>query len=166
VDAPVGFAYAALLEGATLTAPQPPLPPDEEVAVAVWRGDGLGAILSIWHDPYDSEEPFAQDISTFELIDGVWTWQSKGGSDWPVAYGDRPGFGRPMLTGTACGPLPLAEGPSVWLASGIAPVGVERIRVLREEFETEADVEPITGAFLVVLPDVPHYSFEISAVAR
>jgi hypothetical protein len=164
VDAPVGFDYVALLGGLTPTAPEPPVPPDEEVAVAVWRGDGLGAVLSIWHDPEDDEEPYAQDITIFEIVDGRWTWRSKGGSDWPVEYGERPAFDRPMLTGTGSGPLYLSGGSAVWLASGIAPPGVERIRVLRGGFATEAEVEPVTGAFLVGLPEVPHWSFEISAV--
>lgn len=51
--------------------------------MAVWRDGAVGAILSIWHDPEDDEEPFAQDVTVFELVDGAWTWRSRGGSIGP-----------------------------------------------------------------------------------
>ena len=166
VDVSVDAEAVALLEGADLTVPQPPLPPDEEVAVAVWRDGPVGAILSIWHDPDDEEEPFAQDITVFELVDGMWTWRSKGGSDWPVEYGDRPALENPVFTGTGSG-APSPDGSaSIWLASGVAPPGVQRVRVQLQGSETEADVEPVTGAFLVALPDWPPDSSAISGVSK
>ena len=95
VNGSVAAEDVALLEGADLIVPQPPLSPEQEVSVAVWRDGGIGAILSIWHDPDDDEEPFAQDITVFTLVEGSWTWWSTGGSDWPVAYGERPPLERP-----------------------------------------------------------------------
>jgi hypothetical protein len=68
-----------------------------------------------------------------------------------------------MLTGTGLGPLSADEGPSLWLVSGIAPPGVRRVRIQVEEFQTDADVEPVTGAFLVGLPEWPEWP-AISAV--
>jgi hypothetical protein len=41
--------------------------------VAVWRDGPVGAIMSIWHDPDDEEQPFYQSITLFERLDGVWT---------------------------------------------------------------------------------------------
>jgi hypothetical protein len=164
VEVPVDAADAAILDGAKLTVPQPPLPPDEEVPVAVWRDGPVGAILSIWHDPGDDEDPFAQDITVFEFVDGAWRWRSKGGSNWPVDYGERPGIDRPMFTGTGSG-APSPDGSSsVWLVSGIAPPGVGRVQVQLPGFQTEADVEPVTSAFLVALPEWPPDSSAISAV--
>jgi len=78
VDVPVDPADAALLEGAELVVPEPPLPLDEEVPVVVWRDGSVGAILSIWHDPDDDEEPFAQDITIFELVEGAWVLAEHG----------------------------------------------------------------------------------------
>lgn len=162
MEVPVDAAEVALLEGGELSAPPPPLPPDEEVPVAVWRDGPLGAILSIWHDPEDDEEPFAQEITVYEFVDGVWRWSSSGGSDWPFAYGERPPLERPTLTGTGSTTAPDDASPHV-LASGIAPPGVHRIRVELEGFETEADVEPVTGTFLVRLPEWPRF-WEVSVV--
>lgn len=164
VDVPVDLDDVALLEGGALSAPKPPLPHDEEVAVAVWRGGALGAILSIWHDPDDEEEPFAQDITVFELVNGVWTWRSTGGSDWPVDYGERLAYNTPVFTGTGAS-LPSPDGRSlICLSSGIAPPRVERVRVEQDGLEAEADVEPVTGAFLVALPDWPNPLTKVSSV--
>ena len=165
VDIPVDLDDVALLEGGALSAPEPPLPLNEVVAVAVWRGGALGAILSIWHDPDDEEEPFAQDITVFELMDGIWTWRSAGGSDWPVDYGERLAYETPVFTGTGAS-LPSPDGRGlICLSSGIAPPGCERVRVEHEGLETEADVEPVTGAFLVALPAWPNPLTKVRCVS-
>ena len=58
----------------------------------------------------------------------------------------------PWLVGTGAGPLPYG-GAYIWLASGMTPPGVERVRVELPGFETEVEFEPVTGAFLVAIPD-------------
>ncbi len=147
----VNPALVALLEGRALAAPPPPLQADEEVPVVVWREGDVAAVLWISRDPEDDEEPYSQDIEVFTRSRGRWQWHSKGGSDWPADYGRRPGVGRPALTGSAQGaPGPAGRG-SVWLASGIAPAGVEHVRVTAGQVVIEADVEPVTGAFLVAV---------------
>jgi hypothetical protein len=133
----------------------PPLPavlqPGEEVPVAVWRRGRVGAVLSIYHDPDDEEEPFSHDIEVLlhDESSGAWKWHSTGGSDWPELYGIRPVTGHAALTGFATGaPAPDEDG-SIWIVSGIAPVGVERVRVVQGISGEVADVERLTGAFLV-----------------
>jgi hypothetical protein len=152
VDVLVDAGELALLEGAKPSVPHRPLAPDEEVAVAVWRDGPVGAIMSIWHDPEDEEQPLYRFITLFERLEGVWTRKDTGGDDWPFQYGERPVFERPWLVGTGAGPLPYG-GAYIWLASGMAPPGVERVRVELPGFETEVEVEPVTGAFLVAMPD-------------
>lgn len=134
----------------------PPLPaylkPGNEVPVAYWRRGNVGAVLSIAFDPEDDEEPFSQDIQIWvREQDGLWSLRSKGGSDWPLPFGTRPEGGRPTLTGYASGaPDPDSHG-SVWVASGIAPAGVARVRVVEGGYDDVVDVESRTGAFLVRL---------------
>lgn len=148
---PAGPDVLRLLEGATPEVPPPPLAPDDEVAVTVWRRGTVAAVLFIWHDPDDDEEPYSQDVEIFEKIDGEWRSLGRGGSDWPVAFGERPPLGRPALTGYSSG-TPDPNGDYLWIASGIAPPGVQRVRLQVEGFDDVVDVEPITGAFLVAVP--------------
>jgi hypothetical protein len=146
---PVEADVVALLEGAEPSVQEPPLAPDDEVAVKVWRQGPVAAVLYIWHDPDDDEEPFAQDIEVFERVDGRWQSFFRGGSDWPVAFGARPLLERPALTGYASG-TPAHTGYH-WIASGIAPPNVHRVKVTVDDHPYIVDVEPITGAFLVGL---------------
>ena len=147
----VSPALVALLDGRPVAAPPPPLAGYEEVPVVVWREGDVAAVLWISHDPEDAEEPYSQDIEVFTRSRGRWQWHSKGGSDWPADYGQRPGVGRPGLTGLAQGAPGPGGGGLVWLASGIAPAGVERVRVTARQAVFEADVEPLTGAFLIAV---------------
>lgn len=107
----------------------PPLPAvlvaDDEVPVASWQRGAVGAVLSIIFDPNDPEEPFSQDVEIrVRDKDGVWKWHSTSGSDWPFPYGKRPAGGLPVLSRfTAGAPSPDNE-DGIWIASGIAPVGV------------------------------------------
>lgn len=120
--------------------------------VVAWREGDVAAVLWISHDPEDDEEPYSQDIEVFIRSCGKWEWHSKGGSDWPVNYGERPRLGPPALTGFAQGaPSPGGEVP-FWLASGIAPGGVEHVRLTAGHVVVETAVEPVTGAFLVAVP--------------
>lgn len=48
-------------------------------------------------------------------------------------------------------PIPEGDG-AIWLATGIAPVGVELVRVSVGDYGVEAEVEPVTGAFIAALP--------------
>jgi hypothetical protein len=111
-------------------------------------------VLFVYHDPDDRSMPYSQDIemlarSGLEGWRTGWRIASRGGSDWPVAFGDRPTDGPPLLTGFALG----AKGPrspGVWIASGIAPVGVTRVVATTSDGATEiASVEPVSGAFLI-----------------
>ena len=120
--------------------------------MVVWHEGDVAAVLWISHDPEDAEEPYSQDIEVFTRSRGRWHWHSKGGSDWPADYGQRPRVGQPALTGFAQGAPEPAGGGAIWLASGIAPTGVERVRVTAPQAVIEADVEPLTGAFLVAVP--------------
>ena len=151
------------MEGAEPAVPQAPLPPNEEIAVFVWRAGRVAAILSISNEPDDDEETYSQDINVFELDEGVWWWRNSGGTDWPTEYGVRPSMSTPALTGLGVGaPSPDGIG-SVWLISGIAPPDVERVRVEGREQVAETDVEPVTGAFLVAMPE---HAIRATAVRR
>jgi hypothetical protein len=152
----------ALLEGAMPIVPRPPLAPDDDVAVAVWREGPFCAVLFIWHDPDDEEEPYSQDIEVFEKVHGQWLTHGRGGSDWPVAFGERAPIGRPGLTGY-CSGLPVESGYA-WIASGIAPSGVDRVRVTMGDGDVVVDVEPITGAFLVAVPAPGGHDADFTAV--
>lgn len=150
MEAPVDAEEAALLEGAELSVPQRPLLPDEDVAVAIWRDGSVGAIMSIWNDPEDEWQPLYHAVSLFEQLDGLWTRRGTGGAYWPFLYGERPPS--PVFIGTGAGPL-RHGGAYLWLASGIASPGVARVLVELPGFEREVQVEPVTGAFLVAIPD-------------
>ncbi len=55
------------------------------------------------------------------------------------------------MTGFAHGaPAPQGNG-AIWLATGVAPFGVERVQVTLGARAVESEVEPITGAFVVAL---------------
>src|SRR5437879_3366934 len=106
------------------------LPAGAEVPVATWRSGDIGAVLSICHDPDDGEESFSQDIEILERgTNGAWTSETRGGSDWPTMSWARPDSGGPALTGCASGARVLNGTERVWIASGVAPVGVDRVRV-------------------------------------
>jgi hypothetical protein len=139
-----------LLEGSPVVVPGPPLALDDEVVVAVWRRDSVAAALYVWHDPDDSQEPFAQDVELFEKENGNWRSLGRGGTDWPINYGERPSGGKPFLTGYCSGAQ--AKGGYVWVATGVAPCGVDRVRLLVEGYRDIVDVESTTGAFLVAVP--------------
>jgi hypothetical protein len=150
VDASVDAEEVALLDGAEPCLPQRPLAPEEDVAVAVWRDGPVGAIMSIWNDPEDEWQPLYHAVSLFERLDGVWTRRGTGGAYWPFEYGERPPS--PVFIGARAGPL-RHGGAYIWLASGIAPTGAVRVRVELPGFATEVQVEPVTGAFLVAIPN-------------
>jgi hypothetical protein len=149
---------AALLDGAML----PPCPlsidPDDEVVVAVWHRDDLGAVMTIWRDPdgdlairtpdYEGW-PYNVDITQYQLVDGQWYWTGGGGSDWPVPYGERASYPQPFLTGFAFGSATKSE-EMLW--TGIAPLGVGRVRAEMGNNVQEVLVEPVTGAFMVAFP--------------
>lgn len=152
VDESVDAEEVRLLEGVEPNVPRRPLAPDEDVAVAVWRDEPVGAIMSIWNDPEDEQQPLHQFVTIFERLDAGWTRRGTGSDAWPFEYGERPPNPRPILIGTGAGPLRHGR-LFIWLASGIAPPGVTRVRVELPRFETEVQVEPVTGAFLVAIPD-------------
>ena len=79
-------------------------------------------------------------------------------------YGERLAYKTPVFTGTGAS-LPSPDGLGlICLSSGIAPPGVERVWVEHEGLEAEADVEPVTGAFLVALPVWPNPFTKVSSV--
>jgi hypothetical protein len=137
-------------------APPPPLRHGDEVPVAVWRGDGIAAVLSIGFDDahaHDEDEcPYSQYIDVVVSTADGWTSTGAAGSDWRVAYGERPSEGPPSFTGFAAG-YRAAGDEQRWLRSGIAPVGVTRVRVVFPTEEHVVDAEPMSGAFLVAAPD-------------
>jgi hypothetical protein len=110
--------------------PGPRMPPFNEAPVGVWQSGYLGAVLFVYHDPDDRSMPYSQDIEILARS-GLAGWRtgwrvaSRGGSDWPVPFGDRPLDGPPVLTGFALG-AKVRTSAGVWIASGIAPVGVTR----------------------------------------
>ena len=125
------------------------LPPGNEVPVARWLSGDVGAVLSLFHDPNDEVEPYTQDIEILRRgPDGVWMPGTKGGSDWPVKAWGRPTIPRPELSGFASGTA-LVGGGYLWVASGIAPVGVDQVCVVDGAYDEIVEVEPVTGAFLV-----------------
>lgn len=139
---------ARLLDGASVPRPPPSLAAQDEVVVAVWREGHVGALMLVHFDPADEEDPYSVDVETYVRTEGRWRWAGTGGSDWPTTYGVRPEAGRPALTGFATGPVVGDR----WLWTGLAPVGVDRVRLRRPDGTVaEADVEPFTGAFLVAL---------------
>ena len=80
-------------------------------------------------------------------------------------YGERRAYKSPVFTGTGAG-LPSPDGRGViCLSSCIAPPGCERVRVEHEGLEAEADVEPVTGAFLLALPAWPNPLTKVSSVS-
>ena len=117
------------------------------MSVARWSEGDLGAILSVTYDEDDPEEPFSQLIDTYECIEGRWVERGSSGSDWPVSvWGDRPGGAR--LTNFFAG-----FGGSWWMTSGIAHVGAEHVLIVIGGTEQIVPIEPVTGAFLVRVPD-------------
>jgi hypothetical protein len=137
-----------------LIAPTGPsvLPEGWEVPVAVCRKGDYIALLSIFHDADNSEEPFQQGIEIFERVGERWSSTSIGGSDWPVAYGDRGGVALPLLTGFASG-TPLSDGGMLWFSSGIAPPGSRKVRVTVDGVVVDAAVHDVSGGFLVAVDD-------------
>jgi len=81
-----------------------------------------------------------------------------------MEYGKRPALERPALTGFAAGVPSSAGSTSIWLNSGIAPPGVRQVRIRVGDFQMETDVEPVTGAFLVALPNYLPDQDAVSAV--
>lgn len=148
--------FSAEEVGALLDAVTDPNPPSmltsmEPEAVARWVRGNVAALMLVTHDPDDEDEPFSVDVAVYDRTDEAWSWRSEGGSDWPVAYGTRPPGSRPMLTGFAMG---LSETEMLW--TGLAPSGVERVRVtLQDGSVVEANVEAVSGAFLLALPYPP-----------
>ena len=136
--------------------PDPPseLGDGDEAPVAVWTRGRLGAVLTISFDASDAEEPYSHDIVTFlQNGEGSWEWLSAGGSDWPYAYRQRPTGGQPMLTGFATCATVEPSGDCFFLVSGIAPIGVECVRVVQGHFDSVVDAERATGAFLAPVDD-------------
>jgi hypothetical protein len=154
-----------ILEHGLPAAPRPPLRDGDEVPVAVWRGADLAAVLSVGldgaHASEEDDSRFSQYIEV--LLRTSSGWESTGsapGSDWPVPYGDRFPCELPRFTGLAAGVGQPGES-QLWLRSGIAPVGVARVRaVVAGGQRVEVDAEPVSGAFLVAVPDV-HASVEL-----
>jgi hypothetical protein len=150
VDDPVDAEEVALLEGAKPSVPRRPLAPGEDVALAVWRDGFVGAIMSIWHERENEQQDSYLSIALFERVDAGWTRRGAGNHHWIFEYGERPSY--PALIGTGAGPLRRGRA-YIWLAGGIAPPAVSRVRVELPGFRTEVQVEPVTGAFLVAIPD-------------
>lgn len=71
--------------------PSKELPAWAEAPVAVWSGRDCGAVMFIEHDPEDEEEPYSVDIEVSVRTEegGEWVWESRGGSDWPLTFGER-----------------------------------------------------------------------------
>ncbi len=133
--------------------------PGDDVPVALWRSGRIGAVLSIIYDPDDDHgEPYSQDIEIrFRESDGSWTWLSTAGSDWPYEIGERPS-GNPLVCFAAGASSPV-DGEHFLIASGSAPLGVQKVRLATGRGDEVSDVEPVTGAFLlrVVESDVGSY---------
>jgi hypothetical protein len=149
VAEPTDEAIAAALDGTTPVDPPEFLEPGEEAIVSVWRDGSLGAVMSIFHEPEDDEEPFSVDISVYLHGAKGWEWWSTGGSDWPMPYGERRTAGHPELTGFAA---TLPKGDPRWLWTGCAPSGCERVRVTVGSESTLTTVDSRTGAFIAALP--------------
>jgi hypothetical protein len=146
---------AEVLDGGPLPKCPRALEADEEVAVAVWREQDFAAVMTIWRDPEGDEAadspdddswPYNVDVTQYRRTAGRWRWAGGGGSDWPVSYGERPADGRPALTGFAFG-----SDDGMWW-TGLAPLGVERVRAVMGESVQGVAVEPVTGAFMVAFP--------------
>jgi hypothetical protein len=143
----------ALARGNEAIEPPQLLAPDEEAVVAYWRQGTVAALLSIWRDPDDPDEPFQQEIELYEEIDGGWVDLGGGGKEWPVLYGDRP-TGQPYETGLSAG-SPTSGGDYVWISSGIAPRSVRVVEVGGPEGLDAVEADSVTGAFLFRRRD-PH----------
>jgi hypothetical protein len=145
---------AAMLKSAHVDPPHALVEDEDEAPVFVWRRDPFAAVMRITYFAEDDEDPYWVDVDVYELVDGAWGYVGSGGSDWPMRYGERPPGQQPSLTGFAMAINSDADGHE-YLWTGIAPVSVPRVRVLTDGFESMVEVEPISGAFLVVGPMEP-----------
>ena len=135
----------------------PPCPsvlaPHDEVPVAIWRDGDRAHVLWLYNEPdaWDPEDDirFGQDLDAFRLVDGVWKDYGGGGSSWPWEYGERPDSGGPQFSGFSLGPVPADGDDPRFVMTGIAPRRARRVGVRVGGYEAEAEVEPVTGAFVI-----------------
>jgi hypothetical protein len=147
-----------LVEHGPPQAPPAPLPfnPDADVPLSVWRRGDIAAVLYVTHDAVHADDDgnarYSQYIEFFHRTAEGWVpGDSVHGSDWPLPYGERPEMTVPAFTGFAAG-QPLADGPYVWVRSGIAPRGVVTVIARGDGWRDECAVEPVSGAFLASAP--------------